>query len=47
MGKYSETGDKADLDSHANQINPNNERRVGEDEEDYAAEYNFVNSRQI
>ena len=31
MGKYSGKGDKADLDNHSNQLNPNNERYAGED----------------
>lgn len=35
MGKYSGSGDKADLDNHANQLNPNNDEYQGdEDEED-------------
>ena len=30
MGKYSGTGDKADLDNHSNQMNPNNEEYAGD-----------------
>ena len=32
MGRYSGTGDKADLDNHSNQLNPNNERYVGDED---------------
>ncbi len=31
MGKYSGTGDKDDLDNHANQGNPNHEEGPDED----------------
>ena len=34
MGRYTRTGDKADLDNHSNQLNPNNEEYADEDEED-------------
>ncbi len=34
MGKYSGTGDKADLDNHSNQLNPNNEEYAGDGEDD-------------
>ena len=38
MGKYSGSGDKADLDNHANQLNPNNDAyessRSGDDSGD-------------
>lgn len=37
MCGYSGTGDKADLDNHANQLNPNNEEYAGseaDEEED-------------
>ena len=32
MGKYSGTGDKADLDNHSNQMNPNNEEYAGDED---------------
>lgn len=31
MGEYSGTGDKADLDNHANQLNPNNPEYAGDE----------------
>ena len=33
MGRYSGTGDKADLDNHSSQLNPNNERYAGDEED--------------
>ena len=30
MGKYRGKGDKADLDNHSNQMNPNNEEYAGD-----------------
>lgn len=32
MGKYSGTGDKADLDNHSNQMNSNNEEYAGDED---------------
>ncbi len=29
MGKYEGAGDQADLDNHANQLNPNNDEYAG------------------
>ena len=34
MEKYSGAGDKADLDNHSNQCNPNNDEYRGSEEED-------------
>ena len=34
MGNYSGTGDDADLDNHANQLNPNNDEYQGDEEEE-------------
>ncbi len=34
MGKYSGTGDKADLDNHANQLNSNNDEYAGSDKDE-------------
>lgn len=34
MGKYSGSGDKADLDNHSNQMNPNHEEYAGDDKDD-------------
>ena len=38
MGKYSGTGDKDDLDNHANQLNPNNEAYESSRSDDEEAE---------